>query len=89
VLSDGELQLSVHGLAATTTGHYYEAWLMTSTQRLISLASFQVAKRGHAQLTVHLPTAPSRYRYIDISLQSVADGAGHSQQSVLRGPTHT
>jgi hypothetical protein len=41
----------------------------------------------HARLSLVLPADPSRYAYLDISLQSVNAGTAHSQDSVLRGAT--
>jgi hypothetical protein len=38
-------------------------------------------------VTVPLPAPAARYRYFDVSLQSVSGGTAHSDRSVLRGPT--
>ena len=87
--SDGHLRLSVAGLPPTAAGHFYEAWLMTSTTRLVAIATFRVTPGGHATMTVMLPAAATAYRYIDISAQSAGAGPDHSGDSVLRGPTRT
>ena len=79
--------LVINHLPRTVPGHYYEAWLMTSLQKLVPLASFRVDAHGQARLTLQLPAAESAYRYIDVSLQSAAAGVAHSATSVLRGPT--
>lgn len=83
----GRLQVSVSGLAKTPPGRFYEAWLMTSTTRLVPLASFRVSADGHASVNVSPPAALSQYRYVDISLQRASDGTAHSRDSVLRGST--
>jgi anti-sigma-K factor RskA len=80
------VQLSVEHLAATDSGHYYELWLMTDTTHLVSVASFRVNSRGSARLSVPLPAAPARYRYLNISLQRAGAGTAISRQSLLRGP---
>ncbi|MGI8713317.1 MAG: anti-sigma factor domain-containing protein [Solirubrobacteraceae bacterium] len=82
-----DLQLDVTHLPAIDSGHYYEAWLMSSSRRLIPLASFRVDARGGARLELALPAAVGDYRYIDISLQRVGAGTEHSHRSLLRGPT--
>ena len=83
----GELTLSVNDLPATGAGRYYEAWLMTDTRHLVPLASFDVHGSGRASVTVPLPAPVTRYRYFDVSLQTVSGGTAHSGDSVLRGPT--
>jgi hypothetical protein len=87
VTPGGELTLSVDRLPAAGAGRYYEAWLMTDTRHLVSLASFEVHGSGSARVTVPLPAPASRYRYFDVSLQKVSGGTAHSNRSVLRGPT--
>jgi len=83
----GQLTLSVNRLPAAGAGRYYEAWLMTDDRHLVPLASFQVRGSGSARVTVPLPAPAARYRYFDVSLQSVSGGTAHSDRSVLRGPT--
>jgi hypothetical protein len=60
---------------------------MDSTSDLVSIATFRVTAAGRAQLTLPLPTSPSHFRYLDISLQVVHGSAVHSAESVLRGRT--
>jgi hypothetical protein len=87
VTSGGRLTLRVNRLPSAGAGHYYEAWLMTNTRRLVPIASFEVNHRETAQVTVPLPAPADRYRYFDISLQSISHGTAHSHDSVLRGLT--
>jgi hypothetical protein len=87
VTSGGQLTLSVRRLPATGAGRYYEAWLMTDTRHLVPLASFEVSGSGSARVTVPLPAPAARYRYFDVSLQTVSGGTAHSDRSVLRGLT--
>jgi hypothetical protein len=82
-----QMVLVINRLPVTASGRYYEAWLMTSIHKLVPLASFRVDDHGAARLNLRLPAAPTSYRYVDISLQSVSAGTGHSGTSVLRGPT--
>lgn len=83
---NGRLRLTVSGLPRIRRGEYYEAWLMTSQTRLVPLAAFRT-NDGSASLSLIPPTALSDYSYIDISLQSRANGLAHSADSVLRGST--
>ena len=83
----GQLTLTVDRLPAAGAGRYYEAWLMTDTRHLVPLASFDVHGSGRASVTVPLPAPVARYRYFDVSLQTVSGGTAHSEHSVLRGPT--
>jgi Anti-sigma-K factor rskA len=83
----GQLTLTVDRLPAAGAGRYYEAWLMTDTRHLVPLASFDVHGSGRASVTVPLPAPAARYRYFDVSLQTVSGGTTHSNRSVLRGPT--
>jgi anti-sigma-K factor RskA len=85
--SDRTARFAVSGLAPTDSNHVYELWLMDSTKDLISIATFRVNPDGRAQLTLTLPTAPSHFRYLDVSLQPLDGTAVHSKTSVLRGAT--
>ena len=82
---DGQMVLTVQGLAPAKPGAYYEVWLMTDLRHLVPVASFAVDADGRARIEVPLPAPPSDYRYIDISLQSTSAGTAHSADSVLRG----
>jgi len=84
---DGHIVLMISHLPASRPGTYYEAWLMTSTTRLVPVAAFRPGADGRAQLDVPLPAAAAAYRYIDISLQRTSAGTAHSHHSVLRGNT--
>jgi anti-sigma-K factor RskA len=83
----GEMVFTAEGLPALKEGQYYEIWLMSSTSRLVPVASFRVGADGHAQVRVPLPADPASYRYFDVSRQLVSEGTGHSADSVLRGST--
>lgn len=84
---DGHIVLMISHLPASRPGTYYEAWLMTSTTRLVPVAAFRSGTDGRARLDVPLPAAAAAYRYIDISLQRTGAGTAHSHDSVLRGNT--
>ena len=83
----GEMVFTAEGLPTLKSGQYYEIWLMSSSSRLVPVASFRVGSDGHAQVRVPLPADPSSYRYFDVSRQRVAEGTVHSGDSVLRGST--
>jgi len=87
ITSSERVQLSVEHLPPTDSSHYYELWLMTDTTHLASVASFHVDAHGSARLSLPLPAAPQRYRYLNISLQRAGAGTNISNESILRGPT--
>ena len=60
---------------------------MSSTTRLVPIASFTVDSQGRAHLKLTLPAPASSYRYIDISRQLTRSGTADSGDSVLRGAT--
>ena len=82
----GEAQLDVSGLSPSDEDQYYELWLLNDAEQLISLGSFRVPDSGRAEVRVPLPVDPASFRYLDVSLERVDEGPGHSGVSVLRGP---
>ncbi|MFZ0091212.1 MAG: anti-sigma factor, partial [Solirubrobacteraceae bacterium] len=80
-----QMLLRVAHLPPSAPGTYYELWLMSSLRRLTPVTAFQIGEAGQARLTLRLPDSSSRYLYLDISLQRVGGGTGHSGDSVLRG----
>jgi Anti-sigma-K factor rskA len=85
--SAGRIVINFTRLPNPGAGRFYEAWLMTSTTKLIPIASFRPDARGHARVETNLPAPVGAYRYIDVSLQQARAGPAHSGDSVLRGPT--
>ena len=83
----GEMLFTAEGLPSLEAGQYYEIWLMSSTSRLVPVASFRVGADGRAQVRVPLPADPTAYRYFDVSRQVAGAGTAHSADSVLRGST--
>ena len=81
------VQLHVEHLPPVGASHYYELWLMTDTTHLRPVAAFRVDATGSARLSVTLPVAAQRYRYLNVSLQQSGAGGGISSLSLLRGPT--
>lgn len=73
------LRLSVRGLPAAVNGHY-EVWLYDTVLDSQPLARL---RNGVHQLSVPLPAAAHRYRFIDISFQPIGV-VNHSGESVLR-----
>jgi anti-sigma-K factor RskA len=84
---DRVLTLEVAGLPPSPEGSFYELWLLNSPTDLVSLGSFRLPASGHATLSVPLPTAPERFRFLDISVEPVDGDPAHSGASVLRGQT--
>ena len=76
----------VDRLPVTSSPHYYALWLMTSRSDLVRVATFRVDAHGRARLSLSLPVAATRYRYLDISLQRAGDGGQISAHSLARAP---
>ena len=83
----GRATLAVSGLAPSRRGEFYELWLLSPPGDLVSLGSFRVAAGGRAKLEVPVPVDPSRYRFVDVSVEADDGDPSHSSRSVLRGPT--
>lgn len=86
-VAGGEADVRVSGLSATAPGEFYELWLLTAPDDLISLGSFSVGESGRAEVRVPLPVDPSEFDYIDLSLERDDGDVSHSGRSVLRAPT--
>ena len=85
--SGGRIVISVTRLPNPGAGRFYEAWLMTSTTKLIPVASFRPDAHGSARVETSVPAPVRAFRYIDVSLQQAGASPAHSGDSVLRGPT--
>jgi anti-sigma-K factor RskA len=83
----GRATLAVSGLAPSRRGEFYELWLLSPPGDLVSLGSFRVSAGGRATLQVPLPVDPSRYRFLDVSVEPDDGDPAHSSHSVLRGRT--
>ena len=65
----GRATLAVSGLAPSRRGEFYELWLLSPPGDLVSLGSFRVAAGGRATVEVPVPVDPSRYRFVDVSVE--------------------
>jgi hypothetical protein len=83
----GRATLKVSGLAPSRRGEFYELWLLSPPGDLVSLGSFRVPAGGRATLQVPLPVDPSRYRFLDVSVEPDDGDPAHSSRSILRGRT--
>ena len=88
-LDDGRrnVAISVEGLPESSSGEFYEAWLLSETDEVVSLGGFRVGEGGTGELTAELPDDPADYRFFDVSLEEADGDASHSGRSVLRSPT--
>jgi anti-sigma-K factor RskA len=83
----GRATLAVSGLAPSRRGEFYELWLLSPPGDLVSLGSFRVGAGGRATLDLPVPVDPSRYRFLDVSVEPDDGDSSHSSRSVLRGRT--
>lgn len=81
------LRVSVEGLAASGEDDFYEVWLLTKPDKLVSLGTFRLEDAGEGEVSVPLPVNVSTYEHIDISLEPLDGDPSHSSDSVLRGNT--
>lgn len=80
------LSVDVSDLPANRDGSFYGVWLLNTDGTMVSLGGFQVDGRGHAELDVPVPVDPSKYQFVDISLEPGDGNPRHSGDSILRGP---
>jgi anti-sigma-K factor RskA len=85
----GEAEVDVSGLEPNAPGEFYELWLLTSPDDLVSIGSFRVDDSGSASVRVPLPVDPAEFEFIDLSIERDDGDASHSGRSVLRGPTRS
>lgn len=85
--SERRVVISVEGLPASEPDQFYEAWLLSDTDQVVSLGGFKVDDSGVGELRAQLPDDPGRYRYFDVSVETADGDASHSGRSVLRAPT--
>ena len=83
----GRATLAVSGLDPSRRGEFYELWLLNPPGDLVSLGSFRVTASGRATLDVRVPVDLSRYRFVDVSVETDDGDPSHSSRSVLRGRT--
>lgn len=84
---DRKVVISVEGLPANDPDQFYEAWLLSDTDQVVSLGGFKVDDSGVGELRAQLPDDPGKYRYFDVSVETADGDASHSGRSVLRAPT--
>ena len=85
--NDREAIVDVSGVAPSAPGEFYELWLLSARDDLVSLGAFRVGESGQAMVRVPVPVDPSQYAFLDLSLESDNGDASHSGRSLLRAPT--
>jgi anti-sigma-K factor RskA len=83
----GEAVVHISGVSPNAPGEFYELWLLSSPDDLVSLGSFKVGSSGEATVRVPLPVDPAEFEFIDLSVERDDGDASHSGRSVLRAPT--
>ena len=83
----GRATLVVSDLEPSRRGEFYELWLLSPPGDLVSLGSFRVTAAGRTTLDVRVPVDLSRYRFVDVSVETDDGDPSHSSRSVLRGRT--
>jgi hypothetical protein len=81
----GDMVLDVSGLAPSSPGEFYTAWLIDTDGGLQALGSFRVPEGGTATVSVPLPVDIGDFALVDVSVEAPDGDTGHSGRSVLRG----
>ncbi len=80
--------VEISGLERNEAGEFYELWLLNDADDLVSLGSFRVGGSEATELDLPLPVDPSRYKFIDVSVEPEDGDSSHSGRSVLRGSSN-
>jgi hypothetical protein len=72
-------------LPPTSRDKAYEVWLYNSPDDAESLGAQTTNRRGTYQGAGPLPSDYARFKYVDVSRESIDQNRGHSGKSVLRG----
>jgi anti-sigma-K factor RskA len=85
--SGGEAVVEVSGVEQSAAGEFYELWLLSGPDELVSLGSFKVGASGEETVRVPLPVDPGEFEFVDISIEPDDGDGSHSGRSILRAPT--
>ncbi len=89
ILGQGDqraVQVQATGLEPSTRKFAYQFWLYDDKGNAKSLGAQVTDKKGSLGAIGTLPDGFEKYRYFDLSRESLGGDAGHSGDSVLRGP---
>ena len=81
------VRVEVAGLTPSSRGDFYEVWLLSGPDQLVSLGAFTVAADGSGSFEATLPVEADRFEFLDISLEPLDGDPAHSSRSVLRAAT--
>ena len=82
-----KMQLAVQAKLPPRTGERqaYEVWLYNSRDDAVSLGAQRTDREGNYQGAGEIPVDYKKYKYIDISAETVDQNREHSGRSVVRG----
>jgi anti-sigma-K factor RskA len=83
-IADGHMRLDVSGLQRAGRGRFYEVWMLRSPKDLVSLGTFEVDAKGHADVRLPVTVNARRFPVIDVSVEPADGDPAHSTVSVLR-----
>jgi hypothetical protein len=78
-------QLAVRAKLPPSGQRAYEVWLYNSSSDARSVGAQRTDAQGNYEGAAEIPSDWQKYKYIDISLESVDNNRAHSGRSVLRG----
>jgi anti-sigma-K factor RskA len=83
-IADDHMRLDVSGLQRAGRGRFYEVWMLRSPKDLVSLGTFEVDAKGHADVRLPVTVNAKRFPVIDVSVEPADGDPAHSTVSVLR-----
>lgn len=78
-------QLAVRAKLPPSGQRAYEVWLYNSKSDARSVGAQRTDAQGNYEGAAEIPSDWQKYKYIDISLESVDNNRAHSGRSILRG----
>jgi hypothetical protein len=78
-------QLAVRAKLPPSGQRAYEVWLYNSKTDAVSVGAQRTDAQGNYEGAAPIPADWQKYKYIDISLESVDNNRAHSGRSILRG----
>ena len=82
------VSVAASGLRPVGPDHIHAVWLYNSRRHALLLGGRHASRSGELSGTGPLPRRlrnPIRYRFVDVSVEPIRGGRGHSGESVLRG----
>jgi hypothetical protein len=85
-VTGNKTQLAIQAkLPPTKANQAYEVWLYNSPKDAVSIGAQRTDAQGNYSGAGEIPSDFQKWKYVDVSLETIDRNAGHSGTSVLRG----